>query len=1110
MKIRHLLEASALAGTLAFALPAVAQTTATTATGQTETDSSNDTTANQGNSGGEVVVTGSRIRRPNDQSPVPISTVSAAELTSTSRVSIGDVLNDLPQLQSTFSSANSTRFLGTAGLSLLDLRGLGTVRTLVLVNGRRHVASDILNNAASVDVNTIPTDLIEGVDIVTGGNSAIYGSDALAGVVNFRLKQDFQGLQVRGQGGVSQHGDAGAYFISATGGTNFNEGRGNIAVNVEYARQNSLYASQRRALRRADGFVTVDADSAGLAPGQSFINYDGNPDNVFFRDIRSATISAGGLVGFASPSGACGRDTQPNAAFGGAGRPFTCNFLFQPGGSIAQQVGGRVGLGQTVTSVVNGTTVTSASSVPTGSYIGGNGDTRREGMLVQILPQTERYAANLIGHYDFSDAFKPFIEAKYVRTNTFGQGTSGPAFFTGSTLGRFSGNATYYERPRLDNPFLSADSRSALTNQALALANAGFNPTSGAAFAEVRDANGNITQTAAQVQAAAINSINAGSYRFIMRKNLVDLGVRSEESRRDVFRVVGGFRGDLTDHLNYEVAVNYGQFDEKTRVLGNLNVQRMLLALDAQRAPDGRIVCGSQIAGNTAVRSDFAGNPSVLAADIAACQPLNPFGQGSISQAARNYVLQDTISTGRITQFDAMGYISGDLSQVFTMPGGGAVGFSLGGEYRRETAMYRQDPLVSSGYTFYNAIPDFTPPSFEVKEAFGEVNVPLLRDLPFAKELTLSGAGRVSDYKGAAGTVWTYSVNAVYAPINDLRFRANYSRAVRAPNLTELYSPLGQNFAPSFGDPCSARNIASGTQFRAANCAAAGIPANYDYNYAQSLEIMSGGNTQLNVEKSDSYTYGAQLIPSFAPGLSLSVDYYNIKVNNVITAPSAQAIANSCYDSPTTANQFCALFQRVAPGQTGPNGEDPYRIIEGSLQQVQLNYARLQVRGIDVDLSYQHRFGGMNLTSHLVYTHQLQNDSFLDPTQPGFADRTLGEVGYPRDQVNWNLGANFETFFANLQMRYLTKMSVGAIENLVSFQGRPPQNLDQYDIPYYPDVFYMDLKFGVNVTRQTNFYFGIDNVTDRIPPLGATGTAAGSGIYEPVGRRFYAGFQARF
>ncbi|WP_334007903.1 hypothetical protein [Sphingomonas aerolata] len=140
----------------------------------------------------------------------------------------------------------------------------------------------------------------------------------------------------------------------------------------------------------------------------------------------------------------------------------------------------------------------------------------------------------------------------------------------------------------------------------------------------------------------------------------------------------------------------------------------------------------------------------------------------------------------------------------------------------------------------------------------------------------------------------------------------------------------------------------------------------------------------------------------------------------------------------------------------------------------------------------------------------LTNSSFTDPTQPGFADTTVGEVGTPKDQVNWNLGADFGSVFGNLQMRYITKQSVGAAENRQSFQGRVPQNLDDFDIPYYPDVFYMDVKFGVNVTRETNFYFGIDNLTDRLPPLGSTGIGAGTAIFEPLGRKFYAGFQAKF
>ncbi len=1091
MKFSRFLSATALVGAFA-GLPNVAH--AQSATDQTlpaDTQQASPTqapTEASPQAGEEILVTGSRIASPNGQSAVPVTSVSVAELTSTAKTSIGDVLNDLPQLQSTFSQANSTRFLGTAGLNLLDLRGLGTQRTLVLVNGRRHVGSDVLNNAVSVDTNTIPTDLIQRVDITTGGNSGVYGSDALAGVVNFILKDNYEGLQIRSQGAISERGDAGSYFGSVLAGKNFADGRGNLAVDLEYSRQNSLYASQRDYLRQVNGFIATDSDTAGVAAGQTKLNYDGIPDSVFFNDIRSATLSAGGLVAFASPTGACGRDNAPSAVFNNAGRPFSCNYLFQSSGALAQETGTRVGLAATA-GTGSATNPFRASAVPAGNYLGGNGDTRREGQLVQILPQLDRYSANLIGHFEVSDAFVPFIEAKYSRTDSVGQGSSGPAFFTGGTLDLL------YERPRLDNPYLSTDARNTIAAQILA---SGINPT-----------------TNAPLTAANIAAINNGSYRFILRKNLTDLGVRTEQARRETYRLVGGIRGNFNSDWHYELSGNYGEFRERTKVLGNLNVQRMVLALDAVTNPaTGQIVCGSQLAGvgqgraDASFGGDLAGNAAVQAADIAACQPLNPFGTGNISQAAKNYVLQDTTSSGKITQLDINGFVSGDLSQLFTLPGGD-IGFSLGGEYRRETVFYEQDPLVSAGYTFYNAIGKLDPTSFEVKEAFGEIQIPLLKDLTLIRELTLSGSGRVSDYKGSAGTVYAYSGNVTYAPIDGIRLRANYSRSVRAPNLSELYSPQSQNFA-SVSDPCSARNLAGGTQFRAANCAAAGIPTTYDYVYAQTLEILSGGNPDLNVEKSDSYTYGVVFQPKVTPGLTLSVDYYNIKVNNVITAPSAQGIINSCYDSPTTANQFCSLFTRVGAGQTGAVGEEQYRIVEGSLQQTLLNYAKLQVRGIDVDLNYSHTFGDVRFNSHIVYTHVFTNSSFTDPTQPGFADTTVGEIGSPKDQVNWNLGADFGTLFGNLQMRYITKQSVGAIENRESFQGRVAQNLDDFDIPYYPDVFYMDIKLGLNVTRDTNFYFGIDNLTDRLPPLGSTGIGAGTAIFEPLGRKFYAGFQAKF
>jgi len=1007
-----------------------------------------------------IIVTGSRIARPNLESTVPVVTITGEDLSQTGRVSVGDVLNDLPALQSTFSQANSTRFLGTAGLNLLDLRGLGTQRTLVLVNGRRHVGADVLSNAVSPDVNTFPSDLIERVDVVTGGNSAVYGSDAIAGVVNFVLKKDFEGIQVRGQGGISQYGDAGTYYGSLLAGQNFADGRGNVAINLEYARQNETYGSGRGYLRSRDVFIAVDTDPANAVNGS-----DGIPDNIFYRDTRLASISAAGTVLFrranGTGNGACGQDTT--------GVSYSCAYIFNAQGQLVPQTGSRIGFG------------------PTGTFVGGNGENAREGQLLQLIPQLNRYSANLIGHFEVSPAFVPFVEAKYVRTDSSGTGGSGPAFIQGSTVDGF------YERPRLDNPYLSTQARTLIAQQILA---SGVNPNSTA------------TNPAA-LTAAQIAAIADGSFRFPIRKNLVDLGVRREDARRETYRAVIGVGGEFNDDWNYEIAANYGEFHEATKVLGNLNVQRFLLSMDAVRAPGGAIVCGSQLDPSRAY-DDFGGNAANLAADIAACKPFNPFGAGNVSQEAKDYVLTDTVSKGKITQLNLTAFLSGDSSQWFELPGG-PVGFAVGAEYRRETAFFRADPFVSQGYTFYNAIEEFDPTSFEVKEVYGELRLPILKDLPFANELSVSAAGRISDYKGSTGTVYAYNVGVDYSPFEDLRIRGSYARAVRAPNLSDLYSPQSQNFAPGFGDPCSAINIGGGSDTRPANCAAAGIPTTYDYRYASSLEILSGGNPDLNEETSDSYTLGAVYQPSYLPGLSLSVDYFDITVNNVITAPSAQQIVNACYDAVDLNNQFCALFSRVATGQTGPGGEEQYRIIEGSLQQTLLNYASLKTRGIDVELGYSHRFNeDFKLSTRVIYTHSLENASFLNPADPTRGNTFNGELGSPKDAFNWDIDLDLGKFFMNYQVRYLSKMTVSTYESVNSYQGRDPENLDFADINYYPDIVYMDLRAGFNIKPGSTFYMGVDNLTNRIPPLGATGIGAGSGIYESIGRRFYAGITAKF
>ena len=1031
---------------------------------EAEIESGQDTSVTQGEG---IVVTGSRIRRPNLESAVPILSVGGEEFFQTGQTAVGDVLNELPALRSTFSQSNAGQFLGTTGLNLLDLRGLGPQRTLTLVNGRRHVAADILNNAVSVDVNTIPADLIERVDVVTGGNSAIYGSDAIAGVVNFILRRDFEGFQARAQGGISKYGDAGSYTVAGMAGRNFGDGRGNIVAHLEYAHTDKYYGSARPFIARNDGFIQVDSDPAGSPNGS-----DGIPDRVFFRDIRGSTISSAGMFSIAqsTANARCGLGFNAPAATSA----YNCNYIFDQSGTVlSPQTGGRVGLG------------------PNGSFIGGNGPTNREANLLTLLPDYDRYSANLLGHFTISEALEPFIEAKFSKTHSYGR-SGGPAFVQGRTIDADR------ERIRLDNPYLSAQARATLTD---AILTAGVHPDS---------QNG----TRPALTAAQRAAIADGSFRVPFRKNFLDLGVRNEDIQRETYRIVGGVRGTFNDDWGYEVSVNYGKFKERNKIEGNINYNRFLLALDAARDPaTGQIVCRSRF--DPSARIDVVETPESaarLAEDVAACVPFNPFGVNVNTDAVRDYILADTIANASLDQLIINGFVSGDSSQLFELPGG-PVGFAIGAEYRREKTFYDADPIAEAGLTFYNAIPTFGPVKFEVKELFGELRLPVLANVPFFHELTVSGAGRVADYPGGAGTVFAYNAGVEWAPVRDLRLRANYSRAVRAPNVTETAAPLSQNFAPGFVDPCRPSSIGSGSQYRAANCQADLGPlfAGYDMPTAYSLEILSGSNPDLKSEKSNSWTIGGVFQPSFAPGLSLSVDYFDITVDDVIVAVSAQSIVNTCYDLPTLDNQFCALFDRYRGAGTGPNNEVPGQILQQNMEVLPLNFASYKARGIDAELGYRKNVEGLGtLSTRFVYTHNFQRSNFTNPADPTFENRILSELGTPQDEFLWNIDLATGPLTLGYSLRYIGKQVTNAYEDFFSLQGRPPQDADWADTIWYPSVVYHDVRVGYDVNDDYNFYLGVDNVANKKPPFGLTGTGDGSGIYSTRGRFFYAGVTTKF
>ncbi|MGH6785677.1 MAG: TonB-dependent receptor domain-containing protein [Novosphingobium sp.] len=1012
-----------------------------------------------------IVVTGSRIARPTLGSPVPLTTVSTDELVGQGDVSLGDALNDLPSLRSTYSQGNSTRFIGTAGLNLLDLRGLGISRTLVLVNGRRHITAspgDYL-----VDVNTIPIDLLERVDVVTGGNSAVYGSDAVAGVVNFVLKKSFDGISIKGQGATTSRGDRGSYFLAGVAGKNFADGRGNVAIALEYARAEPLFFRDRDYLTGAFSgrcqFNVVEPTA-----GEPF-GTDGIIDQAFVCGVKNAAISDSGTIAAIDPSSSA---TRRYLRFDDLGNVVvdTPTQSFAPFGSGNQQGG----LGATL---------------------------RNTGMMAAGV---ERYTANLLAHYDISDAFRPFIEAKYVRITASQQGQ--PSFFNSvpSTLG---GPAI-----RCNNPFLTA-------------------------------------QNLTTLQSFGVCTNVAAGTLPLARFN-IDLGGRGEQHKRETFRIVTGIEGTFNEDWNYELSFNYGRLETELDSINNLILFNQAgtaydgfnLAVDAVLAPVGftgtnfvlnstgqRVICGVNSVTNT--RPD--------------CVPVNVFGFGRSDPRAVDFVNTEGHRDELAEEIDILATISGDLSQLFELPGG-PVGFAIGGEYREEKASSAFDALTASGATFLNAIQPFNPPKLTVKEAFAELSLPLLKDMPLAHELTISGAGRVSDYNTPTGTVWAYNVQGIYAPIPDIRFRAAYATSVRTPTQSDLYFPFSQNFA-FIADPCDSANITAGPN-RTANCAAAGVPTTYNaalvaacagtafpgvvgapfrncLALSSSTGFVSGGNPTLIEEKGRSLTIGAVFEPRFIPGLNLTVDWYRINVKDRISALAAQTIINLCYDSPSgIANPFCATVNRAS----GTGLFVQPAVISGGV-----NFAAFKTEGVDFDLQYRRTFdNGQKLSIRGIATWVRRLDQFVDPTNPINPDRLRGELGDPIWGANLYTNYDFGKVDVTYNMRYIGRQTIGTWEAQHSYNGICPasgltgfsggtctpgqlsvldaQNNDLTAEIYYPAAFYHNIRVNFELAdKKYNFYVGVDNFTDKKPPFGLLGTAGGD-PYDTYGRYMYAGFKANF
>ena len=940
-------------------------------------------------------------------------------------------------------------------------------------------------------MNNVPADLIERVDVVTGGNSAIYGSDAIAGVVNFILKRDYDGIQLRGQAGVSDKGDSGSQFVSGIFGKNFGDGRGNVAVAGEYAKQAVLYVLDREQGRNRQQFQLVQNQGANLNPFAGALRSggepaagDGIPDTAFIGNLRRITTSVGGTFSATCPTAAA---TGESAIAFSARRAIACSGVANPGSSnTLSQFGSAFAFQPDGTLLPNGC-ITDFRGFGSGNCIGGFGSTLRE--AGQFQPSLERIGGTILAHYEISPALIPFVEAQYTHINAVQE--SSPTFGLQSTIAQQ--NILF----STTNPFLTPQARATLAS-----------------------------------------ALAPGATTFSLDRQNLDFGARGEDHERETYRIVGGLRGDISESLNYELSANYGKFKSFYETQGNIVRSRYANAIQAVLAP--ATFTGSNFALNqSGQRVVCSINADVSTTnDDAACIPVNLFGAGNVTPEALKYFSVTSSRRQKNEQFVLSGFVSGDTSGFLTLQGG-PIGFAVGGEYRTEKQFSAFDEFTSQApaRTFLNAIGALTPPTYKIKEAYAEVRVPLLSGLPFAEELTIEGAGRVSDYNlGNTGTVYAYNAGLIYVPVPDLKFRGSYQRSVRAPNLGDLFSAPSQTFLNNFNDPCAIQNINNNPN-RVKNCKDAGVPTTQTFivNGVSTTEPFSNrsgggisaanrGNPELQEETADSWTFGFVATPRILPGFSLSVDYYKIKIQDVLFTLGGATVIDLCYDSTTGIdNVFCNVVTRAPDGtfagQTSVQQggsivtlTNPININNFAVFGQPFNYAKLETSGVDVDLNYERQIGSdAKLSFRGLFSYLIKRDSFNNVTDPTFRDRIKSELGDPEWRFQISTALEFGAFRLSHRLQYVGKqiLNLNEYETFFGIDGRPALNPDTAPFAYYPEKFYNDFRLEIDATERFKFYVGVDNAFDTCPPFDLIGTEGGS-LYDPTGRFFYSGFRATF
>lgn len=932
----------------------------------------------------DIVVTGSRLQRTDLTAPSPITIVGQEDIQLSGNLTLEKTMNEFPQLAS--GNTSTVNNGGGAGVLTANLRGLGETRTLTLVNGRRFIPA---NSNGSVDLTSIPDALIKRVEVITGGASAVYGSDAIAGAVNFILDDSFEGLQASAQVGITDRGDAASKKIDLTFGADLGGGRGNVAISGAWARQDPITQADRP-------FGRVP-----LAEINGALVYSGS-GNIPGTRVPLSQAQRNALVGVnLTPTGPCTSITGIRFGQGGTVRPYC-----QPE------------------------------------------DTYNYAPFNLLQRPLERINFSALAHYDVTDNITAYAEAFFV--NARNNSKLAPDSFAPVTPGAAS--STLLVPNYATSASLSPAVRDFFVNN-----RATFDP----------DGDG----TAAVVGGG---------------RRADELGTRDSFFERQSYAITTGLRGDFDigkQNWRWDVFYQYLRNRTDTRAEGVINQTRLSLGLDSVVNGAGQIVCRSGVPG---------------------CVPVSIFGIGSITPQAGVYLTPTRASNDIFERQVAGASLSGTL---FDLPAG-PVAVAVGVEYRKDSYEFTPSAMDINkeyGAASTNALAG----SFDVKEIFGEIRIPILSDTPFFDTLAIEGAARYSDYSTVGG-VFTWKAGGEWAPVSWVRIRGAYNRAIRAPNINELFSAVGQGFTGGT-DPCARPNLTGAdprSQALRDFCVAQGVPSGDIANFTQAtlgLTQETGGNPNLVEEKSKTYTIGAVISPPFIPRLNITVDYFNVEVKGAITTINAQQTLNDCYTGLNATSPTCLSVFRLASGQID------------YVRTNQNNIGALKVRGLDVQGDYTLplpavlEVGGEAATLRLqgvaswLFERSTQVLSTVAPQDcAGFygAGCSSGSGGFIIPDFKLNLSAAYSS--GPISIRGQARM-IGGLKAFPTVTTI---------VKSAPATWYFDLTSSFEINDNFTFFAGVDNLLDKMPPILGTTFVGDANVdvslYDTLGRRYFAGVRMKF